>query len=236
MGSPDTQIGAGQSQFPPTAWTLLAQLRDPQNPAFRVHLESLTSLYWRPIYKYIRIAWKRSNEDAKDLTQTFFVQLMEGTLFERANPERGNFRKLLLAALRNFLINVERGARAAKRGGGRPLIPLTNEVDIARAPESSDPNAEFDSEWAREILERSIGHLRQKVRPQVFQAFDLFHLKGMPVKDIARTLGATETQVAHHLQDARNSLRILVMEEIRQYVVDEQELIVELESLFQGWR
>lgn len=236
MGHPDTKIGAGHSEFPPTAWTLLGQLRDPQDPGYRSYLERMIDQYWRPIYKFIRITWKRSNEDAKDLTQSFFIHLLEGNLFEKADPERGNFRKLLLASLRNYLINVERGSQAIKRGGGRPRISLDGEIDVSPASKEGDPQEEFEAQWAREILERSIAQLSRKIRVQAFAAFKRFHLEGAPAKTIAAELAVTETQVAHFLQDARSVLRTLVMDEIRTYVHDEQELQRELETLFQGWR
>ena len=236
MGHPDTQIGAGQSQFPPTSWSLLSHLRDPHDERMQAYLNRMIETYWRPVYKFVRVGWKRSNEDAKDLTQSFFVHLLEGDLMARADPERGNFRKLLLSALRNYLINVERGAQAIKRGGGRRVISLDEEMEAPLASGSLDPQAEFESQWAREILERSIALLSRKIRPQAFSAFQKFHLEGVAVQQIARELKVTETQAAHFLQDARTTLRTLVMEEIRRYVHDDQEMLSELETLFQGWR
>jgi RNA polymerase sigma factor (sigma-70 family) len=236
MGHPDTQIGAGQSQFPPTAWSLLAQLRDPSDPVYKAHLERMMALYWRPVYKFVRLAWKRSNEDAKDLTQSFFIQLLEGSLLRSADPDRGNFRKFLITALRNFLSNVERGTQAIKRGGAHRILSLDEEDALPVASDAPDPGTEFENQWARGILERSIDQLSHKVRPNVFKAFQLFHLEGESVRHIAARLKASETQVAHHLQDARSILRLAVIEEIRGYVQDEQELQQELEALFQSWR
>ncbi len=236
MGHPDTQIGAGQSKFPPTAWTLLAQLRDPRDPSYQAYLEHMIGMYWRPIYKFVRLGWKQSNEDAKDLTQSFFVHLMEGNLLDRADPERGNFRTLLLASLRNYLINVQRGAQSIKRGGGRQVVSLDGEQELQIASPAADPQAEFEGQWAREILDRCIEQLGGKIRPPAYAAFKKFHLEGMAVKEIARELKLAETQIAHHLQDARNALRALVMGEIRRYVQDDQEMLREMETLFQGWR
>ncbi len=237
MAEQDTAFRPGASQFPPTAWTLIARLRDPRDPRAQAFLNRMVELYWRPVYKYIRIAWQRSNEDAKDLTQAFFVHLLEGTLLERAAPERGNFRKLLLTALRNFLANDARAAHAAKRGGGRLPVSLDGEDgDPAWAADPADPQAAFEAQWARELLERAIDALRRSCRPQVFAAFRRFHLEDASVRDIARELGETETQVAHHLQDARAELRRIVTEEIRRYVADEAEIGRELDALFRGWR
>jgi RNA polymerase sigma-70 factor (ECF subfamily) len=236
MADQDTEIRTGGSQFPPTAWSLLGHLRDPKDPQVQAYLDQMIQLYWRPVYKYVRIAWKRSNEDAKDLTQAFFIRLLEGDLLARATPERGNFRKLLLVSLKNFLSNEARAAQAIKRGGGRPVVSLEGDVEDGDAQDPDDPGAAFEAQWARELLGRAIDALRERCRPEVFDAFRRFHLEDASVREIASQLRATESQVAHFLQDARAVLRGIVTEEIRRYVQDETEIGRELDSLFNAWR
>jgi len=236
MAEHDTAIQAGGSQFPPTAWSLLSRLRDPSDPRVQEYLNRMIQVYWRPVYKFVRIAWKRSNEDAKDLTQAFFIHLLEGDLLARADPERGNFRKLLLASLRNFLSNESRAGHAQKRGGGRVIVSLDAGPDDGAAADPKDPQEAFEAQWGRELLERAIEKLSKTVRPVVFAAFRRFHLEDASVKEIAAELKATEAQVGHHLQDARTVLRRLVTDEIREYVHDETEIGRELDQLFKGWR
>src|SRR5438046_2688346 len=67
MAEKDTAIQEGGSRFPATAWSLLSRLRDPRDPRVQEYLNRMIEMYWRPIYKYVRIAWKRSNEDATHL-------------------------------------------------------------------------------------------------------------------------------------------------------------------------
>jgi len=236
MAEKDTAIHAGGSRFPATAWSLLSRLRDPKDPRVQEYLNRMMQMYWRPIYKYVRIAWKRSNEDAKDLTQAFFIHLLEGDLLAKADPERGNFRKLLMAALRNFLANEIRAGHAQKRGGGRMIVSLDVTGEEQGTADPTDPKEAFESQWAKELLERAIDKLSRTVRGPVYAAFRRFHLEDAPVRDIARELKATEAQVGHYLQDARTVLRRLVMDEIREYVNDETEIARELDELFKGWR
>jgi RNA polymerase sigma factor (sigma-70 family) len=236
MAEKDTAIHAGESRFPATAWSLLSRLRDPKDPRVQEYLNRMMQMYWRPIYKYVRIAWKRSNEDAKDLTQAFFIHLLEGDLLAKADPERGNFRKLLMTALRNFLANELRAGHAQKRGGGRVIVSLDAGVDEGGASDPNDPQEAFESQWARELLGRAIDKLSKTVRPPVFAAFRRFHLEDAGVRQISAELKATEAQVGHFIQDARTVLRRLVMDEIREYVTDETEIARELDELFKGWR
>ena len=236
MAGPDTAIQQGQSHFPPTAWSLLAHLRDPKDPRVQAYLNRMIEVYWRPIYKYIRLSWKRSNEDAKDLTQAFFIHLLEGDLLARADPDRGNFRKLLLTSLRNFLSNEVRSSSALKRGGGRNVISLDANEGESWATDPSDPQEAFEAQWAKDLLEKAIDRLSKSVMVEVFTAFKRFHLEDAAVRSIATELRATEAQVGHFLQDARSALRRLVTEEIREYVHEEGEIARELDHLFKGWR
>jgi len=236
MAGPDTAIQQGQSHFPPTAWSLLAQLRDPKDPRVQAYLNRMIEVYWRPIYKYIRLSWKRSNEDAKDLTQAFFIHLLEGDLLAKADPERGNFRKLLLTSLRNFLSNEARASQALKRGGGRNVVSLDASEGEGWATDPADPQEAVEAQWAKDLLEKAIDRLSKSVKPEVFTAFRRFHLEDVAVRTISSELRATEAQVGHFLQDARTALRRFVTEEIREYVHDEGEIARELDHLFKGWR
>jgi RNA polymerase sigma-70 factor (ECF subfamily) len=236
MAEADTALGQGASQFPPTAWSLLSRLRDPRDPRVRAYLDRMIGAYWRPVYKFIRIGWKRSNEDAKDLTQEFFTHLIEGDLLEKADPERGNFRRLLMASLRNFLSNEYRSASALKRGGGRPALSLDRAEESLGPADPQDPKAAFEAQWARDLLALALERLARRLKPAAAAAFKRFHLEEAPVKAIAAELRATEAQVGHYLQEARSALRQIVVDEIREYVTDEAEIARELDLLFEGWR
>src|SRR5205807_7340342 len=83
----------------------------------RVALSELCKTYWRPIFAYIcRRGY--STQDGEDLTQDFFTSLLQGPLLQRADPERGRFRSLLLKALQDFLGHATEKRDAHKRGGG----------------------------------------------------------------------------------------------------------------------
>jgi DNA-directed RNA polymerase specialized sigma24 family protein len=58
-----------------------------------------------------------SRQDAQDLTQDFFVHMLEKGTISRADSQRGRFRNFLLGALEHFLANAGERACAIKRGG-----------------------------------------------------------------------------------------------------------------------
>ena len=90
---PETHMGGSREDFPETVWSSV--INNPDSPDRREKLNRLLSRYWRPVYKYVRAAWKKSIEDAKDLTQEFFLGIMDGGIFERYDAEKGRFRYFL---------------------------------------------------------------------------------------------------------------------------------------------
>ncbi|MBI3464136.1 MAG: hypothetical protein HY000_13930 [Planctomycetes bacterium] len=86
-------------------------------------LESLCGTYWPPLYAYVRRRVPDVNE-AQDLTQAFFAELLEKNYAGSATPERGRFRSFLLTAFKHFLAKQWDKAKAQKRGGGRAPISL----------------------------------------------------------------------------------------------------------------
>src|SRR5262245_3027935 len=108
MRSEDTSLGGPGGRFPETVQELVSGLRDPNGPGYREALEGLCARYWKPVYAFIRAGWAKTNDDAKDLTQAFFLWISESEILVRFESERGGFRPYLKALLRNFMSNKER--------------------------------------------------------------------------------------------------------------------------------
>ena len=103
--------------FRTTQWGLLAAASVEGAVQPRVALEELYRLYCYPVYAFIRRRG-HGRQDAQDLTQDFFVHLLEKGTLGRADPRRGRFRNFLLGALDYFLADANKRAGAVKRGGG----------------------------------------------------------------------------------------------------------------------
>ncbi len=88
MNPGDTSLGGPHRGFPATTWGMVRQLADSSGSQRREGLEALCRRYWKPVYRYLRIGFAKSNDDAKDLTQAFFAWLLEGDVLERYRPDR----------------------------------------------------------------------------------------------------------------------------------------------------
>ena len=88
----------GPSAFPTTRWTLVVAAADPGQEESRSALMTLCESYWYPLYAYVRRRG-HSADQAQDLTQEFFVRVLEGRYLDRADPEKGRFRAFMLTSL-----------------------------------------------------------------------------------------------------------------------------------------
>ena len=113
--------------FPLTHWSaVIAAGRSQAEPEIaKAALAELCQNYWSPLYSFVR-SRGYSLHDAQDLTQSFFVFLIEYKIYKRVDPQKGRFRAFLLASIKNFLANASDRERTLKRGG-QNLQPLREE-------------------------------------------------------------------------------------------------------------
>ncbi|MBI2900995.1 MAG: sigma-70 family RNA polymerase sigma factor [Planctomycetes bacterium] len=165
MDAGETELGGTARSFPSTVWSQILSAADPTDARAREHLGRLLQIYWKPVYAYVRLAWHKTVEDAKDLTQSFFALLLEKGHLGRVRPERGSFRGYLKTALKHFLINAEEAA--AVRRGRRPLISLdAPESELERlglGAAGDTPERAYDREWFRALFEASLDELRSRL-------------------------------------------------------------------------
>ena len=106
-----------------TQWSQVLAARDGSDTEARRALGKLCQTYWQPLYAYIRHQGSGPDE-AADLTQAYFTELVEKDFLADVDPAKGRFRAFLLASLRHFLSHQRDRDRALKRGGGTTPISL----------------------------------------------------------------------------------------------------------------
>ena len=99
-----SQDNSTDARFENTHWTNILTAADKQTPDAQAALERLCKAYWPPLYAFIR-KQGRSADDAKDLTQGFFIHLLSRNGLQNIHPHKGKFRSFLLAALNNYMRN-----------------------------------------------------------------------------------------------------------------------------------
>src|SRR5581483_2821345 len=179
----DTRIGGAADRFPTTHWSAVLAARSVDEQDRQRALDALLPVYWKPIYKYIRLRWNRTNEEAKDLTQEFLGRLIEKNFLDSYDSSRARLRTFLRVCVDRFVSNENAAARRQKRGGDiTPVDFEAAETELTRAPidPQKDWAAFFDREWARSVFEVAVNRLRahyeasgRVLQYQVFERRDL---------------------------------------------------------------
>jgi DNA-directed RNA polymerase specialized sigma24 family protein len=210
-------------------------------PDSRASLAALCKVYWQPIYAFIR----RNGYDrdqAEDLTQGFFVAMLEKNYVGDADRQRGRFRTFLLAAVKHFLANEWDKTHALKRGGGTTAVPINpREAEEWYVPEAIDqrtPESLFERRWALSLLEHVIGKLRVefagKGKAEHFDKLSLV-LDGEPAANryegLAAELGVSAGALRVAVHRMRNRYRELLRAEIADTVSTPEEIDEEIHFL-----
>jgi len=230
----------GAIAFATTHWSVVVEAQG-ESPAAQEALETLCRIYWRPIYSFVQ-RQGIGPEEAEDLTQGFFADLLERRSLSAVRKEKGRFRSYLLGALKYFLADERRRAMAIKRGKGQRLIPLDQlSVDERIEMEPADQlTAEqiYERRWAATVLERVLNLLKDEYRAAGNAAlFDslkqlLPDEPGAPSQaDIAAQLGMTENAVRQAFHRFRQRYQSLLREEIAHTVATPGDIEDELRHL-----
>lgn len=236
--SDDTELGGPAGAFPRTTAGLVGGLAPGFDPEDRPRFEELCRRYWKPVYAYLRITAARTNEDAKDLTQSFFAWLLERDVLSRYREARGRFRTFLIAVLKGFLADHRKSEGRLKRGGGTSIIRFDAEdrsLDRLPAdPRTSQPEAFFDQMWFMSVLSNAVERVRERADPLAFRVFEARDLNGgaepPSYAEVAARLGIRETQVRDLLAVMRRELREEVRAEIARQTRGPEDLEGELDA------
>jgi RNA polymerase sigma-70 factor (ECF subfamily) len=227
------------AHFSTTNWSQVLAAGQQGLPEARDALTSLCRTYWYPLYAFVRRSGYQP-DDAQDLTQAFFMQLLEKDYLRAVDRARGRFRSFLLAAFQHFVSKERDRARAQKRGGGKPTLPLDfaageQRYSLEPAHEQTAEKA-YERRWAMMLLDQVLARLQQEfVQAGDETQFDA--LKGFltgedtPYHQVAESLGTTEGAVKTAVHRLRRRYRDLIVAEISQTVSSPEEVDEELRHL-----
>jgi DNA-directed RNA polymerase specialized sigma24 family protein len=206
----------------PGGWTLVRKAAEGDTPAARDALGALYETWRRPVYAFILRRGYRP-EEAEDLTQEFFVRLIEKNVLGDARSERGAFGGFLLGCLRNFLANEWDRSQARKRGGGAAVVAI-DDPERSREGEPVNrvtPDKLYETRCALGLLDRTWDLLRRESRErgqsQRFARFGPLLRGAQPCRTYAGVAGdlrLTETAVKVAVHRLRRRYGVLLREEM----------------------
>jgi RNA polymerase sigma-70 factor (ECF subfamily) len=217
--------------FPPTRHSAVAAVRDGDARERARGLDTLAAVYWRPVYSYLRLRWRRPDEEAADLAQEFFAEVVEKELIARFDPSRARLRTFLRVCIDGLVANRDRAASRQKRD---------HESRSFEGANADSPEALFEKEWARAVFAMALQRLRDECeragKARHYALLERYHLAGdrKTYAELAEEFGVPVTDVTNHLSRARRELRRIVLEILRELTSSEEELREEARALFAG--
>lgn len=245
MGESSRESESSGDIFVTTRWTMVLAAADRSGPQAERAMEEICSIYWFPIYAYIRRR-NHSPEDAEDLTQEFFRCLCEKHWIADADREKGKLRAFLITSLKHFLVGEYRKASAQKRGGGAFHLSIDTTIAEGRyasavEPPSVDAEHVFDRQWAIALLDRTMQMLKNEYadagKKELFSALKdglFLSYQTLDYSALAQRLGNSEGSLRVIVHRMRKRFREIYRREVAQTLPPAADLDEELNHLMRS--
>ena len=245
----DTDIGGQENRFPETRHSAIVAARSKDVQVRQRAFEAIVVSYWKPAYKYIRIKWQASNEDAKDLTQGFFTTAIEKRYFDSYDSTIASFQTFIRTCLDRYVANQRKSQQRLKRGGSSEHFSLDfseAEGELLLQPRAAEltPEDYFHREWVRSLFSQSVERLQQHYKEKgnevYFNLFERYDLQTdgqghsedkVSYASLAREFGVSTMDVTNYLAAARRDFRKLVLNSLRELTGGEDEFRREARAL-----
>lgn len=242
-------------RLPTTRWSLVVRAGkrsdDPgQRQTAKQSLEELCELYWPALYGYLRRRGQ-TRQDAEDLIQGFFANLLERDSIAAADASRGRFRAFLFSSLDHYVANEHRRENAVRRGGNETTFSIDcgsiDDADVdyssAEIPDNqTDPANLFDREWAHCLIRQTIKDLEleyiAKGKREWFELLSPMLTSTESTAEsrqrIAKKMGLSATALKVAIHRLRATYRKRLLDAVAQTVEDPSDCGSERQWLFQA--
>ncbi|HYK00231.1 MAG TPA: sigma-70 family RNA polymerase sigma factor [Thermoanaerobaculia bacterium] len=230
--------------FPTTRRSVVIALASADAAERTRAFDTLVACYWKPLYKYARVAWHRSREDAEDLTQSFFTRAFEKESLATYDGAKASFRTFLRLLFDRHVSNDWKAGQRLKRGGAEVHLDFeAAEAEIGRDSAPVAPDEYFHREWVRSVFSVAVERLRaacavegKQTHFAIFERYDLERERETSYRELAARYGIAETQVTNYLAAMRRRFREQVLEALREVTATEREFRAEARALLGGSR
>jgi len=236
--------GAGQA-FLTTHWSIIENVGSSDEDRNKALIGLLLSKYWKPVYCYLRRKGY-NNEQAKDLTQGFFHEVVLGrNLIRKADQSKGRFRSFLLITLNRYLITAETGQAAQKRIPKSRLVSLdvTDLPELRQTASELTPEDSFNYAWVSSLLEQVLKEVEEKCHQDGKTVhWHIFHdrilepimekTEPLSMKEICRKYAIeSETKASNMMVTVKRRFQTVLRSHLRSLVVSEDHVDDELAEI-----
>lgn len=182
------------NEFPPvdsaaTRQSLLTRLKDWDN---QESWQDFFNTYWRLIYSY-SLKSGLADAEAQEVVQETLISVANEFKNFKYDPARGSFKSwLLLITRRRVADQMRKRYRAREVGKLNPDdTRVAEEINAQNQADASPPEACWDEAWRTQLADTALARVRTQVRPEQFQMFEMYVLRGQSGKAVGRALGVS---------------------------------------------
>jgi RNA polymerase sigma factor (sigma-70 family) len=196
-------------EFLATRWSLLSRLKDwKDQDSWRQFFDT----YWRLIYS-TAIKAGLTHSEAQEVVQETVISVAKRMGEFKADPASGSFKSWLLNLTR-WRIHDQLRKRGRAGNQHRPLDndnSRTSTVNRIADPKTATLEAEWNTEWEKNIVQAALDRVKSRVKPEFFQIFDLLVTKQWAALKVAQRLRVSLAQVYY----AKYKVSAMLKSEIR---------------------
>jgi DNA-directed RNA polymerase specialized sigma24 family protein len=243
----DTTMGGANDWFETTRWTQIEQAKTHDQQRRQASVNNLINRYWKPVYCCVRRKGY-SNEDAKDMTQGFFFEIVFGReLIQQADQTKGRFRTFLLTALDRYVTSIYRKEAAKKRQPEHGLAQLAD-AGIPDTPISNlnlCPDQAFNYAWATNILDQVLAKIKKEYcgtgRSEYWEVFNAIvvapirdNIETPPLSELCEKYGIeSEKKASNMIITVKRRFSTALKHQLRQFVHSDSEVEDEFRALIE---
>jgi RNA polymerase sigma factor (sigma-70 family) len=169
------------SELLPTRRSLLSRLKQLDDHA---SWQEFHQLYHRLIFSFA-VRQGLTEAEAKDAVRETFVAVTRSMPSFRYDPAHCSFKSWLRHLAEKRVIDQLR-RRNRDRGRWEPASTADLDEQLAAAPDlnTPSPDAAWDEEWRRQILETALERVRARVNPKQFRVFHSLVIQEIPAAEV----------------------------------------------------
>lgn len=230
------------SLFPPTRWSVIATMQGRGLEAGSA-LDELCAIYRPAILAYATLTLRGNREEAEDLTQEFFLDILQKERMTEVDRRLGKFRTFLLTHFQFVLRDYFKRQRAAKRAGGREHISADEAAESEMPVTLPEPSV-FDTQWTLAMVRKALALLEEeetkKKQPVPFNELKGYlpgfsALQPRNYEDLAQQFGMSEGSLRVRVNRLRGRFGDLLNSLLADTVSNPRDLEEERQALLAGF-
>jgi RNA polymerase sigma factor (sigma-70 family) len=181
----------------PTRESLLARVRQWSDDE---SWQEFFEIYWKLIYS-LAVGAGLNECESEEAVQATMISIAKGIKDFEYNKTPGSFRKWICNQAWwkiNDQLRVRQREKGRRHVSEPPVAGATENRTgtIGRVPEQQDSFEAFlDEDWEKAVQRVALNQLRSTIKPKHFQMFDLYVIKKLPIREVARLLHVSTAQV-----------------------------------------